>query len=62
MINYQKYQKMSSIVLELKFFQKEGYNLQPVPDIINYIQTFPVLAEEQAYQYSLLAEPRADNK
>jgi len=58
MINFQKFQKMSSIVLELKFFQKEGYNLQPVPDIINYIQTFPVLAEEQAYQYSLLAEPR----
>ena len=58
MINFQKYQKMSAIVLELKYFQREGYNMQPVPDIIHYIQTYPVLMEEQAYQYSLAAEPR----
>ncbi|KAI9355434.1 ras guanine nucleotide exchange factor domain-containing protein [Zopfochytrium polystomum] len=53
LVNIQKYQKVANVILELQTFQKTPYNLEPVPEIQDYIRQYSVLTDEQAYAASL---------
>jgi son of sevenless-like protein len=58
MINFLKFQKIASYVIELQTYQKVSYHLQPVEEIQSMIKDFPGFSEEQAYGLSLVCEPR----
>jgi hypothetical protein len=58
MINFQKFQKIGSYVLELETYQNVPYHLQPVEEIHMMIKTFPGLDDDNAYGLSLICEPR----
>ncbi|KAJ3302781.1 hypothetical protein HDV03_004598 [Kappamyces sp. JEL0829] len=59
MINFLKFQKIASYVIELQTYQRVAYHLQAVPEIQDMIRDFPGLSEEHAYGLSLICEPRA---
>lgn len=54
LINFIKYQKMASYILEFNQYQRKGYNIKPLPDIQNYIKRYEPLSDDEAYKYSLL--------
>jgi hypothetical protein len=57
-INFQKYQKPATYILELKTYQGTPYNLKKVPEIQDYIISHPIMSAEEAFRQSLLCEPR----
>ncbi|KAI8812363.1 ras guanine nucleotide exchange factor domain-containing protein [Cladochytrium replicatum] len=58
LINFHKFQKISSYILELQTYQQTPYSLEPVTEIQEYIKNYRVLDEEVAYNFSLICEPR----
>jgi len=58
LINFIKYQKMASYILEFNTYQRKGYNIKPLPDIQNYIKRYEPLSDDEAYKYSLKCEAR----
>jgi hypothetical protein len=58
LINFQKFQKISSYVIELQTYQRQPYHLAPVPEIQAMIRTYEGFDEEIAYAMSLVCEPR----
>jgi hypothetical protein len=58
MINFQKFQKISSYVIELQTYQRQPYNFLPIPEIQLMIKNYEGFDEETAYQMSLVCEPR----
>nr|KAJ3420617.1 hypothetical protein HK105_005467 [Polyrhizophydium stewartii] len=58
LVNFQKFQKITSYVLELQTYQQVPYQLGPVPEIQEFLRSFPVLDDDQAYGLSLQCEPR----
>ena len=58
LINFMKYQKIASYILELQVYQQTPYNLEYVSEISDYIRSFRILSEEEAYSASLTCEPR----
>ncbi|KAH6571143.1 hypothetical protein BASA62_004025 [Batrachochytrium salamandrivorans] len=62
LINFQKFQKIASYVLELQTYQQVPYQLGPVPEIQDFLRSFQVLDDDQAYGLSLVCEPRFASK
>ena len=58
MVNFQKFQKLASYILELQVYQQTPYNFTPVPEIQAFMKDVPILDEEAAYAMSLICEPR----
>ncbi|KAI8910301.1 ras guanine nucleotide exchange factor domain-containing protein [Gorgonomyces haynaldii] len=58
MVNFQKFQKVSSYVTELQTYQHVPYQLTPVPEIQAMIKNYPAFNDDQAYNMSLVCEPR----
>ncbi|KAJ1546097.1 hypothetical protein HK405_007407, partial [Cladochytrium tenue] len=58
LVNVQKQQKVANIVLELQAYQRTPYNLEPVPEIQEYIRGYAALTDDAAYAASLACEPR----
>ncbi|KAG4085764.1 ras GEF [Neocallimastix lanati (nom. inval.)] len=58
LINFIKYQKMASYILEFNTYQRKGYNIKPLPDIQNYIKRYEPLSDDEAYKYSQKCEPK----
>lgn len=58
MINFQKFQKLASYILELQVYQQTPYNFAPVPEIQTFIKDVPILDDDSAYNMSLICEPR----
>lgn len=58
LINVLKFQKIASYILELQDFQRDSYNLELVPEIVEYLRTSPILSDDEAYNDSLICEPR----
>lgn len=58
LINFMKHQKIASYILELQVYQQTPYNFEYVPEIADYIRSYPVLDENEAYNNSLICEPR----
>ncbi|KAJ8329055.1 hypothetical protein O5D80_003008 [Batrachochytrium dendrobatidis] len=58
LINFQKFQKIASYVLELQTYQQVPYQLGPVPEIQDFLRNYPVLDDDQTYGLSLACEPR----
>ena len=57
-INFMKYQKIASYILELGVYQQTNYNFEVIPEIASYIRYYPVMDENEAYNNSLICEPR----
>jgi len=58
MINFQKFQKLASYILELQVYQQTAYNFAPVPEIQAFLRDVPVFDDDSAYNMSLVCEPR----
>ncbi|RKP20342.1 ras GEF, partial [Rozella allomycis CSF55] len=58
LINFTKQQKIYLCIQEIQSYQKSFYNLEVVDDIADYIKNINVLGEEDAYNFSLICEPR----
>ena len=58
-VNFQKFEKLSAYVLEIQNYQQTGYNLESVFEIQEYIRNFVTLSDGDAYEASLVCEPRA---
>jgi hypothetical protein len=58
LINFLKYQKIASYILELQVYQQAPYNLEPVIEIADYIRNYQVFNDDEAYSESLICEPR----
>eukprot|EP00158_Paraphelidium_tribonemae_P006171 Partr_v1_DN27709_c1_g1_i1_m67015 putative Son of sevenless homolog len=58
LVNFMKYQKIASYILELQVYQQTPYNFEYVPEIADYIRLYPVLDEDESYKDSLICEPR----
>ncbi|KAJ3318353.1 hypothetical protein HDV06_000533 [Boothiomyces sp. JEL0866] len=58
MVNFQKFHKLSTYIIELQTYQKVAYHFEPVPEIQDMIKEFPTLDEDHAYALSLVCEPR----
>lgn len=59
LINFAKYQKIASYILELLVYQQTPYNFEPVMEIGNYVRNWQVLQDEESYCESLICEPRS---
>lgn len=58
LVNFLKFQKIAGYILELQVYQQTPYNLESVPEIIDYVRSFHVLNDDDAYKESLICEPR----
>ncbi|KAI3633678.1 hypothetical protein MIR68_008625 [Amoeboaphelidium protococcarum] len=58
LINYSKHQKIASYILELEVYQQTPYNFEPVIEITDYIRNFTTMNDDEAYNDSLVCEPR----
>lgn len=58
LINFQKCQKFMSYISELQTYQQSFYHLEPVHEIMDLIKTYKTITDEEAYNNSLLCEPR----
>ncbi|KAJ3191847.1 hypothetical protein HK101_007350 [Irineochytrium annulatum] len=58
LVNFLKFQKLSSYILEIQSFQSARYPFEPIWEIQEYIRTVSVLDDDQAYTASLACEPR----
>eukprot|EP00833_Pecoramyces_ruminatium_P004945 jgi/Orpsp1_1/1178977/evm.model.c7180000067449.2 len=58
LINFIKYQKMASYILEFNTYQRKAYNIKPLPEIQNYIKRYEPLSDDEAYLYSQKCEPK----
>ncbi|KAI8929333.1 ras guanine nucleotide exchange factor domain-containing protein [Entophlyctis helioformis] len=59
LINFQKFQKIASYVLELQTYQRVPYQLGPVIEIQEFLRVCSTLDDDQAYGLSLVCEPRS---
>ncbi|KAJ1558630.1 hypothetical protein HK096_008696 [Nowakowskiella sp. JEL0078] len=59
LVNFHKFQKMATYILELQSYQKKKYVLESVYEIQDYIRNYSVLDDDRAYNFSLICEPRA---
>ena len=58
LVNFLKFQKIASYILELQVYQQTPYNLEQVPEIISSLRQAYVLNDDDAYKDSLVCEPR----
>jgi son of sevenless-like protein len=59
LINFAKRRRIATVILEIQQYQHTPYALQPVPAIINLLSGgLQGLDEKQAYNMSLIVEPR----
>ncbi|KAI8848736.1 ras guanine nucleotide exchange factor domain-containing protein [Chytridium lagenaria] len=58
LINFHKFQKVASYILEIQNYQQAKYALEPVVEIQEYLKHYPVLNDDQAYTQSLICEAR----
>ena len=58
LVNFLKFQKIAGYILELQVYQQTPYSFEQVPEIIDYIRSFRVLSDDDAYKDSLICEPR----
>lgn len=58
MINFQKFQKLASYILELQVYQQTPYNFPAVIEIQTFLREITVMDEDAAYGLSLICEPR----
>ncbi|TPX55448.1 hypothetical protein PhCBS80983_g05300 [Powellomyces hirtus] len=59
LINYHKLESIARSLMELEAYQQVSYPLEPVPEIQEYIRSYQLLDDDQAYNASLLCEPKA---
>jgi hypothetical protein len=58
LINFAKFQKISSYVLDLQQYKQTPYNLEEVIEIQDYVRKYVPLNDDEAYNESLICEPR----
>lgn len=58
LINFQKREMVSKVIIELQVYQQTPYNLTVIPKISSLLKRLPVKTEKELYQLSLLREPR----
>lgn len=58
LINFLKYQKIADNIGKLEMYQQKGFNLEMVPEILDYVEKYPALSDDDAYKDSLVCEPR----
>ncbi|KAJ3218223.1 hypothetical protein HDU67_006332 [Dinochytrium kinnereticum] len=58
LVNFHKFQKVASYILEIQNYQQARYSLEPVSEIQEYIRNYPILDDDQAYTQSLACEAR----
>lgn len=58
LVNFLKYQKIASYILELEVYQQTPYNFEVVPEIGDNVKNYTPLSDDQAYSDSLICEPR----
>lgn len=59
LINFAKRRRIAAVILEIQQYQQTPYALQPIPAIINLLSGgLQGLDEKQAYNMSLIVEPR----
>ncbi|KAJ6232182.1 ras guanine nucleotide exchange factor i-related [Anaeramoeba flamelloides] len=58
LINFSKRRLIYEVIFEIQNFQNKGYNLQPVQQILSFLEKLPILDEKDVYSKSLKYEPR----
>ncbi|KAJ3015789.1 UNVERIFIED_CONTAM: hypothetical protein HDU68_012566 [Siphonaria sp. JEL0065] len=58
LVNFHKFQKEAGYILEFQTYQKTPYNFEVVLEIQELVKNYKVFTEEEAYNHSLLCEPR----
>ncbi|KAJ3092462.1 hypothetical protein HK102_007086 [Quaeritorhiza haematococci] len=58
LINFSKIEKEANCILQLQTYQQAPYVLEAIVEIQDYIKNFAVLDDDQAYNHSLICEPR----
>ncbi|KAJ3107545.1 hypothetical protein HDU97_003850 [Phlyctochytrium planicorne] len=58
LVNFHKFQKVASSILELQNYQQARYSLESVVEIQDYVRNFNTLSDDEAYAQSLICEPR----
>jgi len=58
LINFQKRELVSKVIIELQTYQHTPYNLTVVPKIASLLKRLPTKTEKELYQLSLVLEPR----
>ncbi|KAJ3023549.1 hypothetical protein HKX48_002422 [Thoreauomyces humboldtii] len=59
LINYHKLESIARSLMELEAYQQVPYPLEPVPEIQDYVRNSQLMDDDQAYNASLLCEPKA---
>ena len=57
-VNYQKCDKLAHYVREVQNYQQKAYEIPVILDIQDYIRGFATMSEDEAYENSLICEPR----
>lgn len=58
LVNFLKFQKIASYIIELQVYQQTPYNLEGVPEICSYVRNFTLLSDDEAWAASQVCEPR----
>lgn len=58
LVNFLKYQKIASYILELQVYQQTPYNFEMVVEMCDYVKNYHVFSDDEAYNESLICEPR----
>lgn len=62
LINFEKRKLWYNILSKIEQFQKVSYNLQRIPEVDEFLNTLPTMAEKQLWELSLKCEPRNATK
>ncbi|KAJ6248620.1 ras guanine nucleotide exchange factor i-related [Anaeramoeba flamelloides] len=58
LINFSKRRLIYDVIFEIQNFQNKCYNLQPIQQIVSFLEKLPILDEKECYSKSLKYEPR----
>jgi hypothetical protein len=61
MVNFEKQEMLSQHLVELSNFAVHRYKLNPVPEILEYLENLSVMDQDSLYEESLLREGREEN-
>ena len=59
LINFKKMKKVADTILLVKQYQNEQYCFEPLDQVQHYLLNIPEISEDEAYEKSLLIEPRS---
>lgn len=59
LLNFQKFLKVSSYIFELQSYQQKSYDIEISSELHNYLTSYKVMSEDEAYSNSLICEPRS---